>query len=475
MEVDAFERVYEAFGDFHAFFAPAFGRKQWREHSGHYLQALLVQSQERRNAENLAEMVPVSARALQRFLTEARWDDDAVIARLQEYLGPRLEHPLAVWVFDGSDFPKQGVKSVGVTRQYCGALGKVANCQAGVFLAHVGPRGRALVDKRLYLPESWTSDPARCATAGVPEAQRRYRAKTGLALEMLRQARARGCRHQTQASSPRMLRQARARGCLSAGWAAGDDAFGMSPGFRDGLTAEGMQYVLDVPPDTPVWPLEPTWSRPAYHGRGRPPQLKPRHQERLSVAEAAWRSPRRRGARSRWRRERRGRGHTGSALSGYGKRGTGSRLGCSGRFTARTWTAASPATTSPTHPRTPPWRPWPAWEGHGGLLRPSSRPRRATWGWMSTRRGHGLGGHHITLCLLAGAFLLSLQQDWGEKMPQITRPQVCRVCGRCCPGSGSGRVSCCDLEDVQRRNERSRRSHEKRRAARRWEGPGVPP
>ncbi len=113
MEVEAFERVYEAFGDFHAFFAPAFGRKQWREHSWHYLQALLVQSQERRNAENLAEMVPVSARALQRFLTESRWDDDGVIARLQEDLGPRLGHPLAVWVFDGSDFPKQGVKSVG--------------------------------------------------------------------------------------------------------------------------------------------------------------------------------------------------------------------------------------------------------------------------------------------------------------------------------------------------------------------------
>ena len=144
MEVGAFERVYEAFGEFHAFIAPAFGRKQWREHSRHYLQALLVQSQERRNAENLAEMVPVSARAMQRFLTEARWDDDAVIARLQEHLGSRLAHPWAVWVFDGSDFPKQGVKSVGVARQYCGALGKVANCQAGVFLAHVGPRGRAL-------------------------------------------------------------------------------------------------------------------------------------------------------------------------------------------------------------------------------------------------------------------------------------------------------------------------------------------
>ena len=166
MERAAFERVYEAFLEFHAFFAGAFGRKQWREHSRHYLQGLLVQAQERRNAENLSEMVPVSARAMQRFLTEARWDDDAVIARLQEYLGPRLEHPLAVWVFDGSDFPKQGVKSVGVARQYCGALGKIANCQAGVFLAHVGPRGRALADQRLYLPEAWTSDAGRCAAAG---------------------------------------------------------------------------------------------------------------------------------------------------------------------------------------------------------------------------------------------------------------------------------------------------------------------
>ena len=183
-----------------------------------------------------------------------------VIACLQEYLGPRLAHPLAVWVFDGSDFPKQGVKSVGVARQYCGALGKAANCQAGVLLSAAlrtasGPRGAAgaaLVDKRLYLPEGWTSDPARCEAAGVPEAKRQYRAKTDLALEM--------------------LRQARARGYLSAGWAAGDDAFGMSPRFRDGLTAAGMQYVLDVPPDTPGWPLLPAWCSPAYHGRGCPLQ-----------------------------------------------------------------------------------------------------------------------------------------------------------------------------------------------------------
>ena len=121
MDVAAFERVYESFREFHAFFTVAFGRKQWREHSKNYLQALLVQSGERRNAENLSETVPASARAMQRFLAEARWDDDAVIRRLQEYLGPKLADSQAVWVFDGSDFPKQGVKSVGVARQYCGA------------------------------------------------------------------------------------------------------------------------------------------------------------------------------------------------------------------------------------------------------------------------------------------------------------------------------------------------------------------
>ena len=171
MDAAAFERVYGTFQDFHAYFAALFGRRETRDHSRHYLQALLVQSGERRNAENLSETVPASARAMQRFLTESPWDDDAVIGRLQEYLGPRLGHPEAVWVLDGSDFPKQGVKSVGVARQYCGRLGKVANCQAGMFLAYVSPLGRALVDKGLYLPESWTADQDRCQAAGVPEGE----------------------------------------------------------------------------------------------------------------------------------------------------------------------------------------------------------------------------------------------------------------------------------------------------------------
>ena len=276
MDAASFERVYDSLQEFHAFFAASFGRKQWRDHSGNYLQALLVQDQERRNAENLSESVGISARAMQRFLTEARWSDETVIGRLQEYLAPRLGHPEAVWVFDGSDFPKQGRKSAGVARQYCGRLGKVANCQGGMFLAYVSPLGRALVDKRLYLPKSWTSDQDRCAAAGVPEDRRNYRSKTELALEMLE----------------RVLEL----GYLRAEWVAGDDAFGMSPTFREGLAALGMRYVLDVPGGTTVWPLDPAWTSPEYPGFGRPrkPKLRPGQRRTMEqrgdeLPDEAWR------------------------------------------------------------------------------------------------------------------------------------------------------------------------------------------
>ena len=276
MDAAAFEQVYGAFQDFHAYFAGLFGRRETREHSRHYLQALLAQSGERRNAENLSETVPASARGMQRFLTDSPWEDDAIIGRLQEYLGPRLGHPEAVWVLDGSDFPKQGRKSAGVARQYCGRLGRVASCQAGMFLAYVSPLGRAPVDKGLYLPESWTSDQDRCGAAGVLEERQGYRSKTQLALEM--------------------LERALELGHLKAGWVAGDDAFGMSPSFREGLAALGMRYVLDVPAGFTVWPVEPEWTTPAYRGRGGPPkpklvagQRRTMEQRRDELPEGAWR------------------------------------------------------------------------------------------------------------------------------------------------------------------------------------------
>ncbi len=200
---------------------------------------------------------------MQRFLTETRGSDDRAIGRLQEYLTPRLGHPEGVWVLDGGDFPKQGRKSAGVARQYCGRLGKVANCQTGMFLAYVSPLGLALVDKRLYLPRIWVSDDARCAAAGVPEEQRSYRSRTELALAM--------------------LERALEMGHLGAGWVAAYGAFGMSPSFRDSLAAMGMRYVLDVPGNTPVWPLEPAWTKVEYAGSGRPRKPKLREGQRRTM------------------------------------------------------------------------------------------------------------------------------------------------------------------------------------------------
>ena len=396
MELAEFERVYDSFCAFHAEFAPDFGRKQWRENSDDYLQGLLVQAEERRNAENMAEALPVSARALQRFLTDARWDDGAVTAHLQQYLGPRLTHPRAVWAVDGSSFPKQGKQSVGVARQYCGALGKVASCQIGVFLAHGGPRGRALVDKRLYLPPEWTNDPARCAAAGVPQEQQVYRSEAQLALAM--------------------LVAAQARGHLAAEWVTGDDTFGKSPEFRDGVAAAGLHYVLEIPSETPVWPLETTWETPPYAGRGPRPAPRPVVAERQEVRAraqclppAAWQTitvaegaqgPRTyRFAAERVRETRESKPGAVRWLvyrenrDGREPRFFFSNAPAATALSTLAWVAAAR---------------WPIeteFETDKSDIGLDEYEVRRWAGWH----------HHITMCLLASAFLLTMQQEWGEK------------------------------------------------------------
>jgi SRSO17 transposase len=396
MDLQEFERVYPAFCAFHAEYAPDFGRKQWRENSQPYLQGLLVQAEERRNAENLAEALPVSARALQRFLTDARWDEEAVIAHLQADLGPRLNDPLAVWAVDSSGFPKQGKKSVGVARQYCGALGKVANCQVGVFLAHVGPRGRALVDKRLYLPPEWVGDQARCDAAGIPREKQVYRSETELALEM--------------------LQAAQARGHLAAPWVTGDDTYGKSPEFREAVAALGLQYVLEVPADTPVWPLEPTWETPPWTGRGRPPQPRPVASERRSVREraqalpgAAWQTLTVAEGAQGWRtcrfaaerlRETRA-GQPGQVLWVIYRE---NRDGSEPRYY---FSNAPGGTPLATLARVASAR-WPIeteFETEKSDIGLDEYEVRSWPGWH----------HHLTMCLLASVFLLRLQQEWGEK------------------------------------------------------------
>ena len=397
MDAAAFEQVYQDFQEFHAYFAPLFGRRETRERSGHYLQALLVQSGERRNAENLSETVPESARGMQRFLTDSPWDYEAVIGRLQEYLGTRLEHPEAVWVLDGSDFPKQGRKSAGVARQYCGRLGKVANCQAGLFLAYVSPLGRALVDKGLYLPESWTSDQDRCAAAGVPEERRGYRSKTGLALEM--------------------LEQAVELGHLRAGWVAADDAFGMSPSLREGLVATlGMRYVLDVPAGFMVWPEEPEWTTPVYRGRGGPPKPRLVAGQRRTMEERSAELPE--GA---WREITVAEGSQGPRsylFSAQRVRPSSKRKPGEIHWAVyrRNLDGSEPRYYLSNAPEDTPLETLTYVGGSRWRIETEFKTEKSDVGLdeYETRTWAGWH-HHVALCLLGGAFLLGLQQAWGEK------------------------------------------------------------
>jgi SRSO17 transposase len=274
-----FERVAETFADFHREFAPLFGRPEAVDHAEQYVRGLLVQQTDRRNAENVSEAVGnVVPRTLQRFLTNSPWSTERVIDRLQRCVGRRLTTPDGIFVADGSEFPKQGKKSVGVARQYCGRLGKVANCQAGVFLTYVSERGHALVDARLYLLRGWTEDPERRQAAGVPETVS-YQSKAELALAS--------------------LRQARQAGHLTGRWVTADEDYGKVPTFRDALDAESWWYVLEVPCATRVFTRSVKTEVPQWSGKGpKPSQLRlvdgepgPQSVEEVAqgVARADWR------------------------------------------------------------------------------------------------------------------------------------------------------------------------------------------
>lgn len=159
-----FEQLSDAIG-------PCFKRRDLRRQAIAYLQGLLGRV-ERKNSWQLSEYLGCEGPyGIQRLLGRASWDADRSRDVLLAYARRHLlaEGEAGMLVIDETGFLKKGNKSVGVQRQYSGTAGRIENCQIGVFLALVGSRGRALVDRELYLPESWCRDRARCDEAGVPE------------------------------------------------------------------------------------------------------------------------------------------------------------------------------------------------------------------------------------------------------------------------------------------------------------------
>src|SRR4051794_8489286 len=209
-------------------FRDAFGLDRPARWAGVYL-AGLIQEGERKSVEPLSRRVALPPelavkdpeQALQQFLNQSPWDEQAVTKRYRAVMARTFADPKAIFVIDDTTFPKQGKHSVGVQRQYCGALGKKANCQCAVSVHYVAPKGHYPLDMRLYLPESWLSEPARLDRAGVPGAERRSLTKGQIALELLDQVRAEG---------------------LPGGLVVADAGYGVSGPFRDGLAERGLHY-----------------------------------------------------------------------------------------------------------------------------------------------------------------------------------------------------------------------------------------
>ena len=230
----------------------------------------------------------------------------------------------------------------------------------------------------------------------MPEERRGYRSKTELALEMV----------------DRALK----RGHLPAGWVAGDDAFGMSPSFREGLSALGMRYVLDVPPGFTVWPVEPKWTTPKYQGRGTPRKPRLRDGQRRTMTEAANAIPA-----EAWREITVAEGSQGPRsyqFSAQRLRPTSRRKPGEIHWVIwrRSLDGSEPRYYLSNAPEDTPLETLACVSGSRWRIETEFETEKSDVGLdeYETRTWAGWH-HHVALCLVAGAFLLSLQQVWGEK------------------------------------------------------------
>lgn len=276
----------DAIGDelksYHRLFQVVFRRREQRYWSLLYLCGQLSDL-ERKTIEPMVLALlgaePNAVRAVEHFISQGQWQTSALIERYQEVVAEWLGDPRGVVIIDGSGFPKQGHASAGVAYQYCGALGKLANCQEGVFAVYVSPRGNAFLDMRLYVPEDWFDAAHReqWKKCRIP-AELPFRTELELALDM--------------------LHELVTRGCVPFQWVACDEHFGESPFLLDQIDALDKWYLAEVPCTTRGWlrtpHVEPPGPSLLGRSRTRPRLAKnaPRARELRDIAaslpQSAW-------------------------------------------------------------------------------------------------------------------------------------------------------------------------------------------
>ena len=224
---------------FHEQFADCFQRSESREHFFNYM-AGQFSPIERKSIEPIALAVKDgNVRAMQRFVSDAPWDDANMITKYRNMVNDDLGDPNAALIFDESGFIKKGQDSIGVSRQYCGTAGKVDNCQVGVFAAYVSQQGYALIDKQLFIPQKWFTDAYqdRRIKCKLPT-ETVFRTKPQLAVDMLKEI----VKEQT----------------LPFKYVLADALYGVSPEFIEAVEAlPDKTYFVQVPKDTLCWLKRP--------------------------------------------------------------------------------------------------------------------------------------------------------------------------------------------------------------------------
>jgi SRSO17 transposase len=222
----------------HARVAGRFARSEPRARSREYVQGL-VAGLERKNGWTLAERAgEVSPDGMQRLLRWADWDIDGVRDDVRDHVIEQFGDRDGVLILDDTGFVKKGVRSAGVQRQYSGTAGRVENCQIGAFLAYASPRGHALIDRELYLPESWTQDRERCRAAGIPD-EVEFTTKPRLGMAMLERAFTAG---------------------VPFSWVTADEAYGQVKYLRIWLEQHDAAYVLATKRNDTLIPAGPEFS-----------------------------------------------------------------------------------------------------------------------------------------------------------------------------------------------------------------------
>jgi SRSO17 transposase len=257
------EQFVEEMGSYVKMFEPAFRRREQWQWSGLYVQGLLGDT-ERKTIERMALELGQNVRDMQHFVGQSPWQTEPAVLIHQGLVAQSLGEADGVMLIDESGVVKQGQDSVGVAAQYCGSVGKVANCQVGVHLGYVSRRGYTLLDSQLFMPDEWFDEAHtdRRKACGVPD-DLTDQTKPEIGLDLLRAA----INRNEQLAEPLLFQ-----------WVAADELYGDSPAFRDGIAALDKWYFTEIKTTSQVWLNRPEVHVPPWKGCGRrPTRLRLRH------------------------------------------------------------------------------------------------------------------------------------------------------------------------------------------------------